>query len=70
MRVIGGVSVLNGMGFHPGTDATKNMVIWRDNISEDGLVTLPELNGVSGVAAQPSQNFKRWLLGAQIWVSK
>ena len=66
LRVIGGVSVLNGMGFHPGTDATKNMVVWRDNISEDGLVTLPELNGVSGVAAQPSQNFKRWLLGADL----
>ncbi|HEX7451225.1 MAG TPA: porin [Polyangiaceae bacterium] len=66
LRVIGGVSVLNGMGFHPGTDATKNTVIWRDNISEDGLVTLPELNGVSGVAAQPAQNFKRWLLGADL----
>ncbi|HEY5372261.1 MAG TPA: hypothetical protein VIK01_01180 [Polyangiaceae bacterium] len=66
LRVIGGVSVLNGMGFHPGTDATKNMVVWRDNISEDGLVTLPELNGVSGVAAQPSQNFKRWLIGADL----
>jgi hypothetical protein len=66
LRVIGGVSVLNGKGFHPGTDATKNTLIWRDNISEDGLVTLPELNGVSGVAAQPSQNFNRWLLGADL----
>jgi hypothetical protein len=36
VRVIGGVSVLNGMGFHPGSDATKNMVVWRDNISESG----------------------------------
>src|SRR6478735_1217127 len=66
VRIIGGVSVLNGKGFHAGTDATKNTLSWRDNVSEDGLVTLPELVGVPGVAAQPSKNFKRWLVGADL----
>jgi hypothetical protein len=66
LRVIGGVSVLNGKGFHPGTDATKNTVVWKDNISEDGLIQIPELVGVPGAAATPSQNFTRWLLGADL----
>jgi len=66
VRIIGGVSVLNGKGFHAGTDATKNTLSWRDNVSEDGLVTLPEIVGVPGVSAQPSKNFKRWLLGADL----
>jgi hypothetical protein len=63
VRIIGGVSVLNGKGFHPGSDATKNTLSWRDNVSEDGLVTLPEIVGVPGVAAQPAKNFDRWLVG-------
>ena len=66
LRVIGGVSVLNGKGFHPGTDPTKNTLSWRDNISEDGLVQLPEIVGVAGAAAQSSKNFERWLLGADL----
>ncbi len=66
LRVIGGVSVLNGRGFHPGTDATKNTLVWKDNISEDGLVQIPEIVGVPGTAATASQNFTRWLLGADL----
>jgi hypothetical protein len=66
LRFIGGVSVLNGKGFHPGTDPTKNTLSWRDNISEDGLVQLPEIVGVPGAAAQASKNFDRWLLGADL----
>jgi hypothetical protein len=66
LRVIAGVSVLNGKGFHPGTDATKGTLVWRDNISEDGVIQLPEIVGLPGVAAQPSKNFNRWLLGADL----
>jgi hypothetical protein len=65
-RIVGGVSVLNGKGFHPGTDATKNTLVWRDNVSEDGLVQFPEVVGVAGIAAGPSKNFSRWLLGADL----
>jgi hypothetical protein len=66
VRLIGGVSVLDGKGFHAGTDATKNTLSWRDNVSEDGIVTVPEIIGVPGVAAQASKNFDRWLLGADL----
>ncbi len=66
LRIVGGVSVLNGKGFHPGTDATKNTLTWRDNVSEDNLVQFPEVVGLPGTAASPSQNFTRWLLGADV----
>lgn len=66
LRVIAGASVLNGKGFHPGTDATKSTLAWRDNISEDGIVQLPEIVGVPGLAQQPSKNFDRWLLGVNL----
>jgi hypothetical protein len=66
LRVIGGVSVLNGEGFHPGTDATKGTLAWRDNVAENGVVDPGEIVGVPGVAATPSQNFNRWLLGADL----
>jgi Phosphate-selective porin O and P len=66
LRVLGGVSVLNGRGFHAGTDATKNTLTWKDNISEDGLVQIPEIIGLPGAPATPSQNFSRWLLGADL----
>jgi len=72
-RVTGGVSMLNGKGFHAGTDATKNNVVWRDNISEDGIIQVPELIGVPASAAQASKNFERWLVGADLgfeWRSK
>lgn len=66
LRIVGGVSVLDGEGFHPGTDATKNTLVWRDNVSEDGIVQLPEIIGIPGVAATPSKNFNRWLVGADL----
>ncbi len=67
-QVTGGVSLLNGKGFRPGTDPTKNTVAWRDNISENGLLDPNELVGVPGVAATPSTNFTRWLVGADLGV--
>jgi hypothetical protein len=66
LRVIAGASVLNGKGFHPGTDATKGTLAWRDNISEDGVVQLPEIVGLPGLAQQSSKNFDRWLLGVDL----
>lgn len=66
VRVIAGASVLNGKGFHPGSDATKSTLGWRDNISEDGVVQVPEIVGVPGLAQQSSKNFERWLLGVDL----
>jgi phosphate-selective porin len=65
LHITGGVSVLNGEGFHPGTDATKNSTNWVD-LNENGVIDPGELQGVSGRAATPSQNFDRWALGADL----
>jgi len=65
VRVSGGVSVLNGQGFHAGSDATKNTISWRD-IDENGQFSLGEFQGVPGAAAVASKNFDRWLVGADL----
>ena len=67
VRVSGGVSVLNGKGFHPGSDATKNVIVWKD-IDENGQFGAGEFQGVPGAAGVASQNFERWLLGADLAV--
>lgn len=54
-----GGSGLYGTGFHPGTPATKDVLVWRD-LNEDGIVQLAELQAIRGSAATPSQNFPRW----------
>jgi hypothetical protein len=59
------VSSLRGRGFHPGTDATKNQVTWRDT-NEDGQIQPSELTGQPGTAATPSQSFTRWAVGADL----
>jgi hypothetical protein len=65
LHVTGGVSVLNGKGFHAGTDATKNTTTWVD-LNENGVIDAGELQGVSGRAATPAQNFDRWAVGADL----
>jgi hypothetical protein len=65
LRISGGVSGLRGQGFHPGTDATKERAEWRDQ-NEDGIVQTVELTGVPALAARPSLNFERWVMGADI----
>jgi hypothetical protein len=63
--VIGGVSVLRGTGFHPGRDATKDAIEWRD-ANENGAIDTGELVPVPGTAAVPSENFDRWAVGADL----
>jgi hypothetical protein len=65
VRVIGGVSVLNGRGYHPGSDATKSTIVWRDG-NEDGQFGPGEFIGVPGRAAVAAQNFDRWAVGADL----
>ena len=62
VRVLAGVSFLNGQGFHPGGQPTKNDLQWND-INEDGSKTDAEVAGVPGSAADPSRNFHRWAVG-------
>jgi hypothetical protein len=61
----GHVSVMRGRGFHPGSDATKSTVQWKDQ-NEDGAIQPVELSGLPGTAATPSQTFERWIVGADM----
>lgn len=65
VRITGGISALRGQGFHPGTDATKERADWRD-LNEDGVVQTVELTAVPALAATPSFNFERWVVGADV----
>jgi len=63
VHVTAGVSSLKGTGFHPGTPATKNVLVWNDQ-NEDGIVQLSEIQIIPGRAATPSRNFSRFAVGA------
>ncbi len=63
VHVSAGVSSLKGTGFHPGTPASKDVLVWRDQ-NEDGIVQLSEIQAIPGRAATPSQNFSRFAVGA------
>jgi hypothetical protein len=63
-----GVSAATGMGFHPGTPSTKDVLVWRDT-DEDGIVQPSEIQVIPGQAATPSQNFHRFALGADLRVT-
>ncbi len=62
VHVSAGVSSLAGTGFHPGTPATKDVLVWRDQ-NEDGIVQLSEIQVIPGRAATPSRNFSRFAVG-------
>jgi hypothetical protein len=64
VRVCAGLSALKGTGFHAGTPATKDVLVWRDQ-NEDGIVELSEIQVIPGRAATPSQNFSRFAVGAE-----
>jgi hypothetical protein len=65
LAVSGHVSGLRGKGFHPGSDATKGVVQWKD-ANEDGAIQPVELSGAPATAATPSQLFERWAVGADL----
>lgn len=65
VAVSGGVSVLNGKGFHAGTDAGKASVVWKD-VNENGQIDAGELTASPATAATPSQSFDRWAVGADL----
>jgi hypothetical protein len=68
LRVAGGVSFLTGKGFHPGKDATKNGVAWRD-LNENGAIDAGELTALPASAATPSQSFSRWAVAADLHIA-
>ena len=60
-----GVSALTGTGFHPGTPATKQTILWQDR-NQDGMFQSNEVSASPGVSATPSSNFKRQAVGADL----
>jgi hypothetical protein len=65
IAIAGGVSVLNGKGFHAGTDAGKASVVWKD-INENGQIDAGELTASPATAPTLSQSFDRWAVGADL----
>jgi hypothetical protein len=65
LQISANVSGLRGKGFHPGADASKGQLLWRDS-NEDGQIQPSELIGQSATAATPSQTFSRWALGVDV----
>ena len=63
--IVAGFSALYGTGFHKGTPATKPTLQWVDS-NEDGIVDSGELRPTPGRAAEPSINFPRHALGADL----
>lgn len=64
----GGVSYNRGKGFSPGSDATKNALIWTDS-NGNGRVDTNELQQPTlARASVPSKTFDRWAVGADLEV--
>ncbi|MFT3770577.1 MAG: hypothetical protein QM820_34555 [Minicystis sp.] len=68
LRVRAGVSALSGTGFHRGTPATKDVIVWRD-ANEDGLVQISEIQVIGGAPATPSQNYHRFAIGGDLGIT-
>ena len=63
-----GVSGLSGRGFSPGTQGTKDQLVWRDE-NGDGLVQVSEIGIIPGTTAEPSSTFRRFAYGADAHLS-
>ena len=64
-ELAGGVSVLSGRGFHSGAQASKNEIGWVD-LDEDAFVDDIEVTPRPGRAAEKSESFDRWAVGADL----
>jgi uncharacterized coiled-coil protein SlyX len=63
LELSAGASVLTGRGFHAGTPATKDVLVWKD-LNEDGVVGPNEIQVIAGQAATQSASFDRFGVGA------
>ncbi len=65
VQLAAGFSADYGTGFHKGTAASKDTLVWRDS-NEDGVVQLNEITVIRGQTASPSMNFGRYALGGDL----
>jgi hypothetical protein len=68
VRVEAGVSALIGSGFHAGSPATKDQLVWRD-INGDNVAQVSELQVIPGSPASPSSAFARQAVGGDVRVT-
>ncbi len=68
LHVAGGLSAIRGQGFHAGSLPTGASLQWHD-VNQDGAVQSSELTGIAAQSAQPSQNFDRWAVNADLRTS-
>jgi hypothetical protein len=65
VELAGGLSFLWGTGFHPGQDAVKGRLEWRD-LNESGTLDTGEIVAIPGRAATPSLTFERWAVNVDL----
>ncbi len=63
--ITAGASLLNGKGFHSGTDPTKAGVVWKD-ANENGQIDPGEIVAVPSQAGTPSDAFHRWAVAGDL----
>jgi hypothetical protein len=68
IHVDGGLSILEGTGFQPGTPATKDVLVWKDE-NEDGIVQTTEIQIIPGSPATPSSTFHRFAAGCDLRIT-
>jgi len=68
VSVRGGFSAVYGQGFHRGTSAGKDVLVWRDQ-NQNGQIDPGELMSIVGQSAQASSSFTRYALGGDLQLS-
>jgi hypothetical protein len=68
VHVEGGLSFVLGAGFHAGTPATKDQIVWRDT-NGDNQAQASELVIIPGQPAQGSSSFNRQAVGGDLRVA-
>ena len=60
--------MLYGAGFHEGSAATKDVLVWRD-ANENSIVELTEIQVIPATVATPSETFDRFAVGGDLELS-
>jgi hypothetical protein len=69
VEVAGGISGLNGQGFHAGSLASGSYLEWQDTNGTGAISSQSQLVGVPAQAATPSSTFSHWAIGADFRTS-
>lgn len=65
LTVSAGSSMVYGAGFHEGSAATKDVLVWRD-ANENSIVELTEIQIIPASVATPSETFDHFAIGGDV----